>query len=142
MKVLIGFIPFFGTPDGQVIEKVYDIWKEKEKVVDLETDPIDAAEIVKNFKPENVLLVGSSRYVPEGITEKEFVLESKDPWEMLELIRPGLDGRYYVEDIAYGILIFAGYPVVHALYYKGNYSDNAIETLSRKVEEKRNWLSR
>jgi len=40
-------------------------------------------------------LVGSSRYAPEGISEKEIILETTDRWEMLELLRPGLDGRYY-----------------------------------------------
>ncbi|BFH74636.1 hypothetical protein SJAV_25800 [Sulfurisphaera javensis] len=141
-KVVIGFIPFFATPDGQVVEAVYNLWKDKEYVLDLETDPIDAAYQVKNLEPEHVLLVGSSRYAPDGISEKEFVLETNDPWEMLELIRPGLDGRYYVEDVAYGILIFGGYKKVYAIYYKGDYTQEMIDKLNKKVEEKVQWLSK
>lgn len=140
-KVVVGFIPFFATPDGQVIEEVYKLWKDRENVLDLETDPIDAAEQVKRLSPDKVLLVGSSRYAPEGITEKEFVLETNDPWEMLELIRPGLDGRFYVEDIAYGLLIFGKFDKVYAIYYKGDYSKEKVEELNRKVEEKVRWLS-
>ncbi len=142
MKVVVGFIPFFSTPDGKVIEEVYNLWKGREFVLDLETDPIDAAEQVKRLSAERVLLVGSSRYAPEGISEKEFVLETDDPWEKLELIRPGLDGRYYVEDVAYGILIFGGYDKVYAIYYKGEYSEEKVKELNRKVEEKVEWLSR
>ncbi|EWG06555.1 MAG: hypothetical protein ASUL_08909 [Candidatus Aramenus sulfurataquae] len=142
MRVVIGFIPFFSTPDGQVIEEVFNLWKKYDNVLDLETDPIDAAYQVKRLSADKVLLVGSSRYAPEGISEKEFVLETNDPWEMLELIRPGLDGRYYVEDVAYGILIFGGYKKVYAIYYKGEYSKEKVKELSKKVEEKVEWLSK
>ncbi|BDC17877.1 hypothetical protein [Acidianus sp. HS-5] len=142
MKIVIGFIPFFSTPDGQVVEEVYNLWKDKDSVLDLETDPIDAGEQVKRLGADKVLLVGSSRYASEGISEKEFVLETNDPWEMMELIRPGLDGRYYVEDVAYGILIFGGYKKVYAIYYRGDYSKERVKELNRKVEEKVEWLSK
>ncbi|QXJ35535.1 hypothetical protein [Saccharolobus shibatae] len=140
MKVVVGFIPFFATPDGQVIEEVYNRWKDKDFVLDLEMDPIAAAEEVKKLKPDKVLLVGSSRYAPEGISEKEFALDTNDPWEMLELIRPGLDGRYYVEDVAYGLLIFGGSRKVYAIYFKGDYSKENVERLNKKVGEKLEWL--
>ncbi|AWR96798.1 hypothetical protein DFR86_03985 [Acidianus sulfidivorans JP7] len=142
MKIAIGFIPFFSTPDGQVIEEVYERWKTKENVLDLEIDPIAASEEVKKLSPDKVLLVGSSRYAPEGISEREFYLETNDPWEMLELIRPGLDGRYYVEDIAYGLLIFGGFKKIYAIYYRGEYSKEKIEELNKKIEEKLEWLSK
>jgi len=86
---------FPATPNGLIVEKVYEMWKGKDFVLDLGTDPIATAEEVRKFSPEKVLLVGSSRYAPEGISEKEIILETTDRWEMLELLRPGLDGRYY-----------------------------------------------
>ncbi|ARM75290.1 hypothetical protein [Acidianus manzaensis] len=142
MKIVIGFIPFFSTPDGQVIEELYNKWKNKDNVLDLEMDPIAATEEVKKLSPDIVLLVGSSRYAPEGISEKEFVLETNDPWEMLELIRPGLDGRYYVEDIAYGLLIFGKFNKIYAIYYKGDYSEEKVKELNKRLEEKIEWLSK
>ncbi|WP_246252994.1 hypothetical protein [Acidianus brierleyi] len=142
MNIVVGFIPFFSTPDGQVVEEVFNLWKNKKNVIDLETDPVDAADQVKRLSADKVLLVGSSRYAPEGISEKEFTLETNDPWEMMELIRPGLDGRYYVEDIAYGVLIFGGYKKVYAIYYKGEYSEEKVKELNKKVEEKLEWLSK
>lgn len=143
MKVVVGFIPIIFTPDGQVVGEVYNLWKDKENVLDLETtDPIYAAYQVKQLSADKVLLVGTSRYAPEGISEKKFTLETNNPREMLELIRPGLIGRYYVEDIAYGILIFGGYKEVYAIYYKGEYSEEKVKELNRKVEEKVKWLSK
>lgn len=139
-RVVIGFIPFFATPDGQVVEAVYNMWKDKDFVLDLEIDPIAANEEVKKLNPEKVLLVGSSRYAPEGITEKEFVLDTNDPWEMLELLRPGLDGRYYVEDIAYGLLIMGKFEKVYAIYFRGDYNEDNITKLNEKVREKYLWL--
>ncbi|WP_286188766.1 hypothetical protein [Sulfolobus sp. S-194] len=142
MRIVIGFIPFFATPAGRVIEEVYDKWKDKDFVIDLETDPVYATELVKRLSPDKVLLVGSSRYAPEGISEKEFMLENKDPWYMLELVRPGLDGRFYLEDVAYGLLIFGGFDKVYAIYYNGDYSEAAVKMLEKKVEEKYQWLLR
>lgn len=142
MRLVVGFIPFSATPDGLVIERVYEMWKDKDFVLDLGMDPIAAAEEVRRLSPEKVLLVGSSRYAPEGITEKEIVLETRDRWEMLELLRPGLDGRYYLEDVAYGLLIFSVVDRVHALYFRGDYSEENVAKLNAKVEEKVNWLLR
>lgn len=137
MKLVVGFIPFSATPDGLVVEKVYEMWKDKDFVLDLGTDPIAAAEEVRKLSPEKVLLVGSSRYAPEGISEKEIILETTDRWELL---RPGLDGRYYLEDVAYGLLIFSVVNKVYALYFRGDYNDENIAKLNAKVEEKVNWL--
>ncbi|MCI4456383.1 MAG: hypothetical protein JHC23_06685 [Sulfolobus sp.] len=142
MRLVVGFIPFSATPDGLVIERVYEMWKDKDFVLDLGMDPIAAAEEVRRLSPEKVLLVGSSRYAPEGITEKEIVLETRDRWEMLELLRPGLDGRYYLEDVAYGLLIFSVVDRVYALYFRGDYSEENVAKLNAKVEEKVNWLLR
>jgi len=69
MKLVVGFIPFSATPDGLVVEKVYEMWKDKDFVLDLGMDPIAATEEVRKLSPEKVLLVGSSRYAPEGISE-------------------------------------------------------------------------
>jgi hypothetical protein len=88
------------------------------------------------------LLVGSSRYALEGITEKEIVLETRDRREMLELLRPGLDGRYYLEDVAYGLLIFSVVDRVYALYFRGDYSEENVAKLNARVEEKVDWLLR
>ncbi|MCG2884351.1 MAG: hypothetical protein L7H01_05660 [Sulfolobales archaeon] len=142
MKLVVGFIPFSATPDGLVIERVYEMWKDRDFVLDLGMDPIAAAEEVRRLSPEKVLLVGSSRYAPEGITEKEIVLETRDRWEMLELLRPGLDGRYYLEDVAYGLLIFSVVDRVYALYFRGDYSEENVAKLNAKVEEKVDWLLR
>jgi hypothetical protein len=142
MKLVVGFIPFSATPDGLVIERVYEMWKDRDFVLDLSMDPIAAAEEVRRLSPEKVLLVGSSRYAPEGITEKEIVLETRDRWEMLELLRPGLDGRYYLEDVAYGLLIFSVVDRVYALYFRGDYTEENVAKLNAKVEEKVNWLLR
>ncbi|MCG2871727.1 MAG: hypothetical protein L7H12_07775 [Sulfolobales archaeon] len=142
MKLVVGFIPFSATPDGLVIERVYEMWKDRDFVLDLGMDPIAAAEEVRRLSPEKVLLVGSSRYAPEGITEKEIVLETRDRWEMLELLRPGLDGRYYLEDVAYGLLIFSVVDRVYALYFRGDYTEENVAKLNAKVEEKVNWLLR
>jgi hypothetical protein len=142
MKLVVGFIPFSATPDGLVIDRVYEMWKDRDFVLDLGMDPIAAAEEVRRLSPEKVLLVGSSRYAPEGITEKEIVLETRDRWEMLELLRPGLDGRYYLEDVAYGLLIFSVVDRVYALYFRGDYSEENVAKLNAKVEEKVNWLLR
>ena len=142
MRVVVGFIPFSATPDGFVVERVYEMWKDRDFVLDLGMDPIAAAEEVRRLSPEKVLLVGSSRYAPEGITEKEIVLETRDRWEMLELLRPGLDGRYYLEDVAYGLLIFSVVDRVYALYFRGDYSEENVVKLNAKVEEKVNWLLR
>jgi hypothetical protein len=142
MKLVVGFIPFSATPDGLVIERVYEMWKDKDFVLDLGMDPIAAAEEVRRLSPEKVLLVGSSRYAPEGITEKEIVLETRDRWEMLELLRPGLDGRYYLEDVAYGLLIFSVVDRVYALYFRGDYTEENVAKLNAKVEEKVDWLLR
>jgi hypothetical protein len=142
MRLVVGFIPFSATPDGLVIERVYEMWKDKDFVLDLGMDPIAAAEEVRRLSPEKVLLVGSSRYAPEGITEKEIVLETRDRWEMLELLRPGLDGRYYLEDVAYGLLIFSVVDRVYALYFRGDYSEENVAKLNAKVEEKVSWLLR
>jgi len=141
-RVAVGFIAFFATPAGQVIEEVYQRWKDKDFVLDLATNPVEAVERVREISPDYVLLVGSSRYAPPGITEKEFVLETNDPWEMLELVRPGLDGRFYLEDVAYGLLIFGKFNKVYAIYYNGDYSKEAVEALNKKVEEKVEWLSK
>ncbi|MFP3189280.1 MAG: hypothetical protein RXR07_09630 [Sulfolobaceae archaeon] len=140
MKLVVGFIPFSTIPDGLVVEKVYEMWKGKDFVLDLGTDPIAAAEEVRKLSPEKVLLVGSSRYAPEGISEKEIILETTDRWEMLELLRPGLDGRYYLEDVAYGLLIFSVVNKVYALYFRGDYNDENIAKLNAKVEDKVNCL--
>jgi hypothetical protein len=142
MKLVVGFIPFSATPDGLVVERVYEMWKDRDFVLDLGMDPIAAAEEVRRLSPEKVLLVGSSRYAPEGITEKEIVLETRDRWEMLELLRPGLDGRYYLEDVAYGLLIFSVVDKVYALYFRGDYSEENVAKLNAKVEEKVSWLLR
>ncbi|PVU72825.1 hypothetical protein DDW10_03475 [Sulfolobales archaeon SCGC AB-777_J03] len=142
MKLVVGFIPFSATPDGLVIERVYEMWKDKDFVLDLGMDPIAAAEEVRRLSPEKVLLIGSSRYAPEGITEKEIVLETRDRWEMLELLRPGLDGRYYLEDVAYGLLIFSVVDRVYALYFRGDYTEENVAKLNAKVEEKVDWLLR
>ncbi|MCG2888952.1 MAG: hypothetical protein L7H21_06460 [Sulfolobales archaeon] len=142
MKLVVGFIPFSATPDGLVVERVYEMWKDRDFVLDLGMDPIAAAEEVRRLSPEKVLLVGSSRYAPEGITEKEIVLETRDRWEMLELLRPGLDGRYYLEDVAYGLLIFSVVDRVYALYFRGDYTEENVAKLNAKVEEKVNWLLR
>jgi hypothetical protein len=142
MKLVVGFIPFSATPDGLVIERVYEMWKDRDFVLDLGMDPIAAAEEVRRLSPEKVLLVGSSRYAPEGITEKEIVLETRDRWEMLELLRPGLDGRYYLEDVAYGLLIFSVVDRVYALYFRGDYTEENVAKLNAKVEEKVDWLLR
>jgi len=142
MKLVVGFIPFSATPDGLVIDRVYEMWKDRDFVLDLGMDPIAAAEEVRRLSPEKVLLVGSSRYAPEGITEKEIVLETRDRWEMLELLRPGLDGRYYLEDVAYGLLIFSVVDRVHALYFRGDYTEENVAKLNAKVEEKVDWLLR
>ena len=142
MKLVVGFIPFSATPDGLVIERVYEMWKDRDFVLDLGMDPIAAAEEVRRLSPEKVLLVGSSRYAPEGITEKEIALETRDRWEMLELLRPGLDGRYYLEDVAYGLLIFSVVDRVYALYFRGDYTEDNVAKLNAKVEEKVNWLLR
>jgi hypothetical protein len=142
MKLVVGFIPFSATPDGLVIERVYEMWRDKDFVLDLGMDPIAAAEEVRRLSPEKVLLVGSSRYAPEGITEKEIVLETRDRWEMLELLRPGLDGRYYLEDVAYGLLIFSVVDKVYALYFRGDYNEENVAKLNAKVEEKVSWLLR
>jgi hypothetical protein len=138
----VGFIPFSATPDGLVVERVYEMWKDRDFVLDLGMDPIAAAEEVRRLSPEKVLLVGSSRYAPEGITEKEIVLETRDRWEMLELLRPGLDGRYYLEDVAYGLLIFSVVDRVYALYFRGDYTEENVAKLNAKVEEKVDWLLR
>jgi len=142
MKLVVGFIPFSATPDGLVVERVYEMWKDRDFVLDLGMDPIAAAEEVRRLSPEKVLLVGSSRYAPEGITEKEIVLETRDRWEMLELLRPGLDGRYYLEDVAYGLLIFSVVDRVYALYFRGDYTEENVAKLNAKVEEKVDWLLR
>jgi hypothetical protein len=142
MKLVVGFIPFSATPDGLVVERVYEMWKDRDFVLDLGMDPIAAAEEVRRLSPEKVLLVGSSRYAPEGITEKEIVLETRDRWEMLELLRPGLDGRYYLEDVAYGLLIFSVVDKVYALYFRGDYTEENVAKLNAKVEEKVDWLLR
>lgn len=142
MKLVVGFIPFSATPDGFVVERVYEMWKDRDFVLDLGMDPIAAAEEVRRLSPEKVLLVGSSRYAPEGITEKEIVLETRDRWEMLELLRPGLDGRYYLEDVAYGLLIFSVVDRVYALYFRGDYTEENVVKLNAKVEEKVSWLLR
>jgi hypothetical protein len=142
MKLVVGFIPFSATPDGLVIDRVYEMWKDRDFVLDLGMDPIAAAEEVRRLSPEKVLLVGSSRYAPEGITEKEIVLETRDRWEMLELLRPGLDGRYYLEDVAYGLLIFSVVDRVYALYFRGDYTEENVAKLNAKVEEKVDWLLR
>ena len=142
MRLVVGFIPFSATPDGLVIERVYEMWKDKDFVLDLGMDPIAAAEEVRRLSPEKVLLVGSSRYAPEGITEKEIVLETRDRWEMLELLRPGLDGRYYLEDVAYGLLIFSVVDKVYALYFRGDYNEENVAKLNARVEEKVSWLLR
>ena len=142
MRLVVGFIPFSATPDGLVIERVYEMWRDKDFVLDLGMDPIAAAEEVRRLSPEKVLLVGSSRYAPEGITEKEIVLETRDRWEMLELLRPGLDGRYYIEDVAYGLLIFSVVDKVYALYFRGDYNEENVAKLNAKVEEKVSWLLR
>jgi len=142
MRLVVGFIPFSATPDGLVIERVYEMWKDRDFVLDLGMDPIAAAEEVRRLSPEKVLLVGSSRYAPEGITEKEIVLETRDRWEMLELLRPGLDGRYYLEDVAYGLLIFSVVDKVYALYFRGDYNEENVAKLNAKVEEKVSWLLR
>jgi len=142
MRLVVGFIPFSATPDGLVIERVYEMWRDRDFVLDLGMDPIAAAEEVRRLSPEKVLLVGSSRYAPEGITEKEIVLETRDRWEMLELLRPGLDGRYYLEDVAYGLLIFSVVDRVHALYFRGDYTEENVAKLNAKVEEKVSWLLR
>jgi hypothetical protein len=142
MKLVVGFIPFSATPDGLVIERVYEMWKDRDFVLDLGMDPIAAAEEVRRLSPEKVLLVRSSRYAPEGITEKEIVLETRDRWEMLELLRPGLDGRYYLEDVAYGLLIFSVVDRVYALYFRGDYTEENVAKLNAKVEEKVDWLLR
>jgi len=142
MRLVVGFIPFSATPDGLVIERVYEMWRDKDFVLDLGMDPIAAAEEVRRLSPEKVLLVGSSRYAPEGITEKEIVLETRDRWEMLELLRPGLDGRYYLEDVAYGLLIFSVVDKVYALYFRGDYNEENVAKLNARVEEKVNWLLR
>jgi hypothetical protein len=57
---------------------------------------------------------------------------------MLELLRPGLDGRYYLEDV--GLLIFSVVNKVYALYFRGDYNDENIAKLNAKVEEKVNCL--
>lgn len=142
MKLVVGFIPFSATPDGLVIERVYEMWKDRDFVLDLGMDPIAAAEEVRRLSPEKVLLIGSSRYAQEGITEKEIVLETRDRWEMLELLRPGLDGRYYLEDVAYGLLIFSLVDRVYALYFRGDYTEENVAKLNAKVEEKVDWLLR
>ncbi len=142
MRLVVGFIPFSATPDGLVIERVYEMWRDRDFVLDLGMDPIAAAEEVRRLSPEKVLLVGSSRYAPEGITEKEIVLETRDRWEMLELLRPGLDGRYYLEDVAYGLLIFSVVDRVYALYFRGDYSEENVAKLNARVEEKVSWLLR
>ena len=142
MKLVVGFIPFSATPDGLVIERVYEMWKDRDFVLDLGMDPIAAAEEVRRLSPEKVLLVGSSRYAPEGITEKEIVLETRDRWEMLELLRPGLDGRYYLEDVAYGLLIVSVVDRVYALSFRGDYTEENVAKLNAKVEEKVDWLLR
>jgi len=142
MRLVVGFIPFSATPDGLVIERVYEMWRDRDFVLDLGMDPIAAAEEVRRLSPEKVLLVGSSRYAPEGITEKEIVLETRDRWEMLELLRPGLDGRYYLEDVAYGLLIFSVVDKVYALYFRGDYSEENVAKLNARVEEKVDWLLR
>jgi len=142
MRLVVGFIPFSATPDGLVIERVYEMWRDRDFVLDLGMDPIAAAEEVRRLSPEKVLLVGSSRYAPEGITEKEIVLETRDRWEMLELLRPGLDGRYYLEDVAYGLLIFSVVDRVYALYFRGDYSEENVAKLNARVEEKVDWLLR
>jgi len=142
MRLVVGFIPFSATPDGLVIERVYEMWRDRDFVLDLGMDPIAAAEEVRRLSPEKVLLVGSSRYAPEGITEKEIVLETRDRWEMLELLRPGLDGRYYLEDVAYGLLIFSVVDRVHALYFRGDYTEENVAKLNARVEEKVDWLLR
>jgi len=141
-RVAVGFIAFFATPEGQVIDEVYQMWKDKDFVLDLATDPIDATQRVKEISPDYVLLVGSSRYAPLGFSEKEFKIETHNTWELLELVRPGLDGRYYVEDVAYGLLVFGKFDKVYAIYYKGDYSKEAVESLNKKVEEKVKWLSK
>ena len=38
---------------------------------------------------------------------------------MLELLRPALDGRCYLEDVAYGLLIFSVVDRVYALCFGG-----------------------
>jgi hypothetical protein len=55
MKLVVGFIPFSATPDGLVVEKVYEMWKDKDFVLDLGTDPIAAAEEVRKLSPELTL---------------------------------------------------------------------------------------
>jgi hypothetical protein len=55
MKLVVGFIPFSATPDGLVVEKVYEMWKGKDFVLDLGTDPIAAAEEVRKLSPELTL---------------------------------------------------------------------------------------
>jgi len=79
--------------------------------------------------PEKVLLVGSSRYAPEGISEKEIILETTDMWEMLELLRLGLDGRYYLEDVAYDLLTFSVVNKVYALYFGGIIMTKILQSL-------------
>ncbi|MEJ2774681.1 hypothetical protein WIW90_00360 [Sulfolobaceae archaeon RB850M] len=54
MKLVVGFIPFFATPDGLVVEKVYEMWRDKDFVLDLGTDPI-AVEEVRKLSPELTL---------------------------------------------------------------------------------------
>ena len=51
MKLVVGFIPFSATPDGLVVEKVYEMWKDKDFVLNLGTDPIAAAEEVRKLSP-------------------------------------------------------------------------------------------
>jgi hypothetical protein len=60
---------------------------------------------------------------------KEIILETTDRWEMLELLRPGLDGRYYLEDVAYGLLIFSVVNKVHALYFGGIIMTKILQSL-------------
>jgi len=47
----------------------------------------------------------------------------------LELLRPGLDGRYYLEDVAYGLLIFSVVNKVYALYFRGMIMTKILQSL-------------
>ena len=55
MKLVVSFIPFSTTHDGLVVERVYEMWKGKDFVLDLGTDPIAAAEEVRKLSPELTL---------------------------------------------------------------------------------------
>jgi len=56
-------------------------------------------------------------------------VNTTDRWEMLELLRPGLDGRYYLEDVAYGLLIFSVVNKVYALYFRGMIMTKILQSL-------------